>query len=225
MRSIILGIDSSDEFLSVGLTKSNEMLISRSSEPGSKNKNMLHQHLRNVLDEANVNMDDIEGVAVVIGPGSFTGLRVGLAVAKGICWSLDLPLIGVSSLMAIAHCSSPELERVVVVKDARRNEFYFAAYQRSGERIEQVVQDSVGPADELFGIISSGFKAVGPGVVELRKYASAAQFELNEGYDRQCLGGAVASLGRHKLDAGETLEVANAAPVYIRNPRPREWKP
>jgi tRNA threonylcarbamoyladenosine biosynthesis protein TsaB len=225
LRSIILGIDSSDDFLSVGLSKSDRIIFSRSFEPGSKNKNMLHQHLCNVLDQANVSMAEIEAVALAIGPGSFTGLRVGLAVAKGICWSLSLPLVGVSSLLAIAHCARKDWERLAVVKDARRNEFYYAAYQRSGENLVQAVPDSVGSAEELLGIISRGFKAVGPGVAEFGKFTSTEQLDLSEGYDSQRLGGAIALLGRHKLDTGETLEVATAAPLYIRNPNPKEWKP
>jgi tRNA threonylcarbamoyladenosine biosynthesis protein TsaB len=225
LRSIILGIDSSDDFLSVGLAKSDEIIFSCSFEPGSKNKNMLHQHLRNVLAEANVSMEEIEAVALAIGPGSFTGLRVGLAVAKGICWSLGLPLVGVSSLLAIAHCARKDWERIAIVKDARRNEFYYAAYQRSGENLVQVVPDSVGSAEELLGIISHGFKAAGPGVTELGKHSQGGQLDLSDGYDCQKLGGALALLGWYKLDTGETLEVATAAPLYIRNPNPKEWKP
>ena len=157
MRSITLGIDSSDEFLSVGLAGPDAVIISRSSEPGSQNKNMLHQYLRYVLDEANVNMGEIGAVSIAIGPGSFTGLRVGLAVAKGICWSLGLPLAGVSSLLAIAYSAKEDLDRILVVKDARRNEFYFAAFERVGNMLMQVIPDAVGSADEALAILAHGF--------------------------------------------------------------------
>ena len=223
MRSITLGIDSSDEFLSVGLAGPDGVIISRSSEPGSQNKNMLHQYLRNVLDEADVNIGEIVAVSIAIGPGSFTGLRVGLAVAKGICWSLGLPLAGVSSLLAIAHSAKEEFDRILVVKDARRNEFYFAAFERMDNVLAQVIPDAVGSADEALAVISRGFKAVGPGVRELGKY-TAGNFDMEEAYDRGAVGGAIALLGKEKILKGETVDVATVAPVYIRTPKLRERK-
>lgn len=223
MRSITLGIDSSDEFLSVGLAGPNGVIISRSSEPGSQNKNMLHQYLRNVLDEANVNIAEIGAISIAIGPGSFTGLRVGLAVAKGICWSLGLPLAGVSSLLAIAHSTEGDLNRILAVKDARRNEFYFAAFERMDNVLTQLIPDAVGSADEALTIIASGYKAVGPGVRELGKY-TAGNFDMAERYDRNALGGVIALLGKEKILKGETVDVATGAPVYIRTPKLRERK-
>jgi tRNA threonylcarbamoyladenosine biosynthesis protein TsaB len=225
LRSVILGVDSSDEFLSVGLVGPDGLIISRSSEPGSHNKNMLHRFLDDVMGEANVKMEHIAGVAISQGPGSFTGLRVGLAVAKGICWSLALPLAGVSSLLAIAHCAAKDKNRLVAVKDAKREEFYFAAFEREGDRLTRLTTDSVGPAAEVFRLISDGFKGVGPGVAALARYAKGGQFVLDEGYDREAIGGIVAVLGKEKIASGETLEIATAAPVYVRVPKPREWKP
>jgi tRNA threonylcarbamoyladenosine biosynthesis protein TsaB len=224
LRSITLGIDSSDEFLSVGLANLDGIIVSHSSEPGSQNKNVLHQYLRNVLDEANVNIGEIGAIGVAIGPGSFTGLRVGLAVAKGICWSLGLPLAGISSLLAIANAARLGSDRILVVKDARRNEFYYAAYERTNESIKQIVPDSVGPAEELFTLSSRGYRAIGPGVKELGKY-SHGNLELDEGYDRDMVGGAVALLAKEKIIKGDTLDISKAAPVYIRTPRPMERKP
>jgi tRNA threonylcarbamoyladenosine biosynthesis protein TsaB len=225
LHSIILGIDSSDEFLSVGLAGTEGIIISRAAAAGSKNKNMLHQFLTNILNEANIKLGEIEGVAVAIGPGSFTGLRVGLAVAKGICWSMGLPLAGVSSLTAIAHCANKDLNRIAAVKDARREEFYYGAFERTGGISNQVVPDSVGPAEEILKIISKGFVPVGPGVAELSKYSKGAIVNPNAQYDHQGLGGTVALLGKKKIDAGESIEVGSAAPVYVRTPRPKEWKP
>jgi tRNA threonylcarbamoyladenosine biosynthesis protein TsaB len=225
LRSIILGIDSSDEFLSVGLARTDGVIISRATEPDAKNKNVLHKFISDVLSEANVKMEEIEGVGLAIGPGSFTGLRVGLAVAKGICWSLGLPLMGVSSLLAIAHCANKDRNRIITIKDARREEFYYAAFEKVEGKIKQAIPDSVGPAVDIFEIISKGFKAIGPGITELNKYPKGIEIGLDEGYDRQGLGGMIALLGRRKLNEGDTLEVASAAPVYIRTPRPKEWKP
>jgi tRNA threonylcarbamoyladenosine biosynthesis protein TsaB len=225
LHSIILGIDSSDESLSVGLAGADGIILSRATEPGSKNKNMLHQFLNEILDEANIKIGSIEGVGLAIGPGSFTGLRVGLAVAKGICWSMGLPLVGISSLLAIAHCADKDLNRIVTVKDARREEFYYAAYERAGGNLGQIIPDSVGPAEQILNVIMKGFKPVGPGVAELGRHSQGVPINLDEGFDRQRLGGIVALLGIQKIAVGDTLDVSSAAPVYIRTPQPKEWKP
>jgi tRNA threonylcarbamoyladenosine biosynthesis protein TsaB len=226
LRSITLGIDSSDVFLSVGLVGPDGLIVSRSSEPGSHNKNMLHHFMADVMGEADIKMEQLAGVAISIGPGSFTGLRVGLAVAKGICWSLRLPLAGVSSLLAVAHCALKDLDRLVAVKDARREELYFGAFERDGDRLTRIAPDSVGSAAEVFRLISDGFTAIGPGVDALKRYDRKKQFNLeDERYDREALGGIVAMLGKDKIAAGEILEVASVAPTYVRIPKPREWKP
>jgi tRNA threonylcarbamoyladenosine biosynthesis protein TsaB len=226
LRSITLGIDSSDEFLSVGLVGHDGLILSRSSGPGSHNKNMLHHFMADVMGEANIKMEQLAGVAISLGPGSFTGLRVGLAVAKGICWSLGLPLAGISSLLAVAHCAAMDRGRLVAVKDAKREELYFAAFEKDGDKLTRAAPDSVGPAAEVFKLISDGFKPIGPGIDALRRYDNERRFDLDEeGYDREALGGIVAMLGKEKIAAGETLDVASTPPTYVRTPKPREWKP
>jgi tRNA threonylcarbamoyladenosine biosynthesis protein TsaB len=221
---VILGIDSSDEFLSVGLSDGEKIIISHSSDPMAKNKNMLHSFIKRILDEAEINIDSFDGAALAIGPGSFTGLRVGLAVAKGICWSLNLTLAGVSSLMPIAVCANNSTGRILAIKDARRSEFYYAGYEKKGSELKQLIPDSVGPPDDLLDILGQGFSPVGPGVHELSKYAPGTIFSETE-YDRELLGGAIAVLGYRLIKEGKILNLSSAAPNYIRTPKPKEWKP
>jgi tRNA threonylcarbamoyladenosine biosynthesis protein TsaB len=189
-----------------------------------KNKNVLHNLLNDVLAKANVRISDLEGVAVAIGPGSFTGLRVGLASAKGICWPLNLPLVGVSSLLAVAKCARISEGEFTVIKDAKRNEFYYAGFRRDGDSLKQLIPDSVGLAEDMIGLMGKGFVAIGPGVDELKKYA-AWPSDLIDGYDRHGIGGAIALAGIEMLSRGETLDLAASAPNYIRAPKAKEWKP
>jgi tRNA threonylcarbamoyladenosine biosynthesis protein TsaB len=222
---VTLGIDSSDDFVSVGIASQTGIVISRSSAAETRNKNVLHRFAKDTLDQAGVRLDSLNGVAVAIGPGSFTGLRVALAVAKGICWSLKLPLTGVSSLLALARCSSIVEGRIIAIKDARRSEFYYAGFLVKADTIQQSIPDSVGPAPDIIDLIGKGFKPIGPGVRELIKRAPGIQAVDGEFYDRQGLGGAVALVGRDLLADGRTLDVASAAPAYIRVLHPREWRP
>jgi tRNA threonylcarbamoyladenosine biosynthesis protein TsaB len=223
---VILGIDSSDIFLSVGLADDGGIIHSRSSESQVQNKNILHSFLIAMLADTGISIKEVEGVSVAIGPGSFTGLRVGLAVAKGICWSLNLPLAGVSSLAALAKCCTAESGEVLAVKDAKRDEFYYAGFARSRGGVTQIVADSIGPPGQVASLIGDGFTPFGPGLRALSKYLPEEKIITdNEAYDRDRLGGAVALIGLTDIGTGKVLDLASAVPNYIRMPKPREWKP
>ena len=220
---VTLGIDSSDDFISVGLADSGRILISRSSEPEARNKNMIHRFISDILKEAGKNINDLESVAVVIGPGSFTGLRVGLATAKGICWPLGLPLVGISSLLAVAKCAQITDGNFLTVKDAKRSEFYYAGYRKDDSNLEQLIPDTIGPAQDIIDLMEDGFAIAGPGIEELRKHLSSRVESIGK-YHRHGLGGAVALIGLDMISKGETLDLATSAPNYIRTPKPKEWK-
>jgi tRNA threonylcarbamoyladenosine biosynthesis protein TsaB len=222
---VILGIDSSDEFLSIGLISGSEIIFSRSSQSQAQNKNMLHSFLARSLDEAGIKMAELNGVSVAVGPGSFTGLRVGLAVAKGIAWSLKIPITGVSSLLPIAICAKIGAPQVLAVKDARREEFYYAGYNNIGGIRVLAVPESVGPAKDIGALVEDGYVAIGPGVATLERYLPNFKLPPGGDFDRECIGGAVAQLGKEQFDSGKILDLAASIPNYIRTPRPREWKP
>lgn len=221
---VVLGIDSSDEFLSVGLADQSGMLASLASDLGLRNKNLLHGFVEKVLDDRGFLLSSLGGISVAIGPGSFTGLRVGLAVAKGICWSLKLPLTGVSTLRAVAMCCNAPSSRIVAVKDARRDEFYYAAYIRN-DGLQQTIPDSVGTAEDVLQLVSDRYLPIGPGLAELARRLGDKLSLLDEGYDKNNLGGMVAVAGREAIVEGKTLDLRSATPNYIRVPKPREWKP
>ena len=96
-----------------------------------------------VMDEAGLGYDALGAIAVTTGPGSFTGVRVGVATARGLALALDLPLIGVTSLEVMAHMALEHLERAPgalgVVVDARRGEVYMALFDGEGDIISDPV--------------------------------------------------------------------------------------
>ena len=220
---LILGIDSSDDFLAAGLTGPDGVIISKSSDSGAHNKNMLHGFVSDLFSETGYDIKSIDGVSISIGPGSFTGLRVGLAVAKGICWSLKLPLTGVSSLMAVAYSADTFIDKILAVKDARQNEFYFGAFSREGNFLRQSIPDSVGAAEEIIVLLSQNYTPVGPGLSALARKIHDLSMPSPSQYSKDSLGGVIALLGRRQILQGETLDIATAIPRYIRNPKPKEW--
>lgn len=214
----VFGIDSSDDFVSVGIYAPGRPAVSRASEHNVK-KNVLHTFLMDFLSDSGISFSEIDCVSVAVGPGSFTGLRVGLAAAKGICWSWNLPLVGVSSLNALAGCVKTNSGKFLVIKDARREEFYYAGFSVRDNSLEQIIPDSVAGAGPLMETVADDFQISGPGVPALRNSASAFASVTSLEYDEQAVGGRVALLGHEMLEAGKMLDISKSVPVYVRTPR------
>jgi tRNA threonylcarbamoyladenosine biosynthesis protein TsaB len=215
---MILGIDSSDDFVSVGLAAADGVIVSKTSGHKARNKNEVHLLIDSVLGERGGSTGEIEGVAVAIGPGSFTGLRVGLAAAKGLCWSANLPLAGVSSISGLLGCFGTDWEKLLVVKDAKREEFYYGGFMRNDIGITQTIPDSVGPADELIGLCSEDYLIAGPGLGALSRLHGSVSEIRQVDFESERAGGEIARCGRRMILSGETLSLSESSPVYIRNP-------
>lgn len=131
-----LAIDTSGDICSVALVSSGAgAQIVRAARPDGAHFESLPTLFAEVCAAAGVAAADITQILVGIGPGSFTGLRIGMSFAKGLSWSLRVPCCGVCSFAAAAAVylwHNPAIERVCVVGDARRDELFFAAYRREG---------------------------------------------------------------------------------------------
>lgn len=99
----------------------------------------LHVFIQEALEEVNLDISELGAVSVSKGPGSFTGLRIGVAAAKGICFALDLPLIAVNTLklMIQPHLEKKDIDFLIPMLDARRMEVYTAIYDKLGNCIQQ----------------------------------------------------------------------------------------
>jgi tRNA threonylcarbamoyl adenosine modification protein YeaZ len=130
---LCLGIETSSRRGSVALVKDGVLLSRAEHHELNAHAEQLRPLLERVLAEAKVDKRDIERVAVGIGPGSFTGLRVGIAFAQGIALGLGVPCVGVGSLAAMAAAvDAANLGTRVALLDARRNEVFVATYSPDG---------------------------------------------------------------------------------------------
>lgn len=213
----ILGIDSSDDFISIGAYSSSGKIFSKSSDLEIR-KNILHSFMAETMTDAGISISEIDGVAVAIGPGSFTGLRVGLAAAKGICWARRLPLAGVSSIEALAGCATIKADKFLVIKDARKSEFYYGGFIRRDRTLSRTMPDSVGSADDLARLAEQGYALAGPGIPALKKKDRFSIDSQDDGYERQAVGGEIARIGLGFITIGKTIDPVSAAPVYVRTP-------
>ena len=134
--SLILNIDTAVETASVCLSNEGKCLDFAINEQQKLHASWLHVAIAEMLARAGNNIKDVNAVAVTIGPGSYTGLRVGLAAAKGLCYARNIPLITIGTLDLMAFAArNEETDLICPVIDARRMEVFTALYNKKLEQI------------------------------------------------------------------------------------------
>ncbi|WBX73527.1 tRNA (adenosine(37)-N6)-threonylcarbamoyltransferase complex dimerization subunit type 1 TsaB [Tenacibaculum pacificus] len=137
--AIILNIETATKNCSVSLAKNGETLAIRELNDGNySHAEKLHPFIQEILKEVNITTNAIDAVAVSKGPGSYTGLRIGVSTAKGMCFAIDKPLISIETLASLAHSISIEEGVIVPMLDARRMEVYSAVYNKSYEKVREI---------------------------------------------------------------------------------------
>ena len=129
--AIILNIDTAIDTASVCLAKDGKALQSAVNSHQRDHASWLHPTIQKIVAEAGLSLKNIDAVAVTIGPGSYTGLRVGLAAAKGLCYALTVPLIAINTLQMMAFAAKEEeADFICPMIDARRMEVFMAVYDK-----------------------------------------------------------------------------------------------
>jgi tRNA threonylcarbamoyladenosine biosynthesis protein TsaB len=145
--SIILGIETATEVCSVSLLRDGNIIALKESSGSNEHSRLLTPFIHQVMEESGISLSQIDAVAVSMGPGSYTGLRIGVSTAKGLCFSLDKPLIGISTLKAMAwqvmhHPGEDNAGNnnslLCPMIDARRMEVYLAVFDRELQEISPV---------------------------------------------------------------------------------------
>lgn len=132
----ILNIETATTNCSVSLSKDGETIVLKEDNDKSySHAERLHVYIDMVLKEANIDSKDLNAIAISKGPGSYTGLRIGVSAAKGLCFALDKPLISVPTLQALAHQINCDDGIIVCLLDARRMEVYSAIYDANYNQI------------------------------------------------------------------------------------------
>lgn len=126
---ILLQIETSSTNTSVAIAKDGKVIASKEQDStGYSHEKLLHPFIEDVLLQAKLDLSAIDAIAVGSGPGSFTGLRIGVAAAKGLCFALDIPLIAIPTMELLARQVSAPADRIILMVDARRMEVYTATY-------------------------------------------------------------------------------------------------
>lgn len=148
----ILGIDTSTKFLSIGILD-NTKIYEYNLELDRRHSSLLAVSIKRVLDALGWSPGDIDYFACGLGPGSFTGVRIGLSAIKGLGFALKKPLVGISSLDILARnarLADKTQASVVVALDAKRNLIYSSVYKYKGDTLERAAPYALVTLDEFF---------------------------------------------------------------------------
>ena len=152
--AIILNIETSTEVCSVTLAENGLTLFHKESTEGLNHSKLLTVFIQDLFEENNIEMSAIDAIAVSKGPGSYTGLRIGVSVAKGLCYGLNIPLIGIGSIDVMGVWAAKNTADFYTADnkqellfcpmiDARRMEVYTALYNSLGEQILPVTAEII----------------------------------------------------------------------------------
>jgi tRNA threonylcarbamoyladenosine biosynthesis protein TsaB len=144
-----LGIDTSTKVGALTLVQDQRLLIEQTIDAKLNHSARLLPTLEAALDKTGLSREDLCCVGIGVGPGSLTGIRVGIAFAKGLVFALGKPLVGVCSLKAIAHQRKDHPGVLSVIVDGKMGGFYHAAYKWRESQIEEISPVSIFGADDL----------------------------------------------------------------------------
>ncbi|ENC6657805.1 tRNA (adenosine(37)-N6)-threonylcarbamoyltransferase complex dimerization subunit type 1 TsaB [Aeromonas hydrophila] len=217
----ILAVDTATEACSAALLVG-EQVFSRWEEAPRDHTRKILPMVQAVLDEAGITLDELDAIAFGRGPGSFTGVRIGIGVAQGLAFGAGVPLIGISTLAAMAQGAHrlDGAEQVLTAIDARMNEVYFGRYELIDGRMQLVGDEVVSDPEALVdvrGKLAGRVTCVGTGFETYGEILSGLADELVASQVRFPAAEDMLPLARSAWLAGEAVAVEQATPVYLRD--------
>ena len=142
--AVILNIETATKNCSVSVAKDGETVaLKELNDGGYSHAEKLHEFIKDVVLEAGIELSDLKAIAVSKGPGSYTGLRIGVSAAKGLCFALNIPLISVNTLQSLSQTISIKAGYIIPLLDARRMEVYSSVYNEKYENCREVLAEII----------------------------------------------------------------------------------
>ncbi len=201
----ILAFDTSNSYLSVALLEDKNLLQIINIDDSNQQSQMLLPLIEKILRDNNIWYQDLNLVATTKGPGSFTGVRVGLACAKTLAISLNAPLVTVDSLEAVAYKYRQKSEKILVIFDAKMDEFFVAEFLCENEKLTTILPSKLMTREELENVNKEEVFLCGTAVNP----------------DDQITADLVGMLAYEKF---LSADFGNSNPAYLRLPRITERK-
>ena len=224
--ALILCIETGTDICSVGIARNGELLSLRESDRGRDHARMVGVFVDEILRENSIMPDEIDAVAVGKGPGSYTGLRIGVSFAKGLCYGIEKPLIAIGSLDALTAVAREDYEagildveawegaRLCPMVDARRMEVYMQLFSSQGAPLSEVSAEVIGPESltEWRGDEAHPLIIFGNGAAKCREVLPDAQW-----VDVAPSARGLARLAQEAFDGGQFEDLAYFEPFYLKD--------
>ena len=220
---IVLSIDSSSKVATAALLEDNTLLGEVTLNNKKEHSTILMTLVENLLDNCNLDINSVDGFVVSKGPGSFTGLRIGMATIKGLSFGATKPYVSISSLDALAYSIAPFDGIICPVMDALRNNVYTALYKSCDGKLEQIMDYSALDINELVDILNEkgeNVMFIGDGLNNTKEYilenCNNCFFPPN--HLNLIRASSLGELGMLKLKNCE-YDDSNSAPFYLKKPQ------
>jgi len=214
----VLGIETSTKVCSVALVDGRGVCAESSAEDRHVHSDMIVSLIEQTMRSSGVALPEVEAVAVSVGPGSFTGLRIGMSAAKGLCKALTIPLVAVPTFEAVASAvfdAHPHEKRVMVAVDAKRDDLYITMFEKAGEACRILGETEIIPASKLRSALGST-RLVCTDRAALATGSPGAELAVLD-YLRFVSGARVARRGRARLLQGLFSDVGTLEPLYLKD--------
>ncbi|WP_242092668.1 tRNA (adenosine(37)-N6)-threonylcarbamoyltransferase complex dimerization subunit type 1 TsaB [Aestuariivivens sediminicola] len=212
----ILSIETATTNCSVALSENGKTIVLKEDyNEGYSHGERLHVYIEAVLKESGLKKDELHAIAISKGPGSYTGLRIGVSAAKGLCYALDIPLISVPTLEALACQVDPSNGVIVPMLDARRQEVYAAVFDVRHNQIRETqaqILDAVAFRDYLE---RDKVSFIGNGVEKTKALIHHSNAVFIEG--RLPSANTMGRLAYDKYKKGDHEDVAYFEPYYLKD--------
>jgi len=214
--ALILCLETATTNCSVALSQDGALLALKEDKSNNySHAEKLHVFIDEILKENNLNVTDLDAIAVSKGPGSYTGLRIGVSSAKGLCFSLDIPLISIATLASLA--AQVELEKgfVIPMLDARRMEVYSAVFDEKLNEIRETKAEILDENSFTDYLEKDKTVFIGNGVEKFQAICthSNAEFIL----DKLPSAREMCTLAEAKYKKSDTEDVAYFEPYYLKD--------
>jgi tRNA threonylcarbamoyladenosine biosynthesis protein TsaB len=213
-----LGIETSTAACSVGLINESGLHAEQSLIESHIHSEKLLTLVRRVCEDQKITSAQIDGVAVSIGPGSFTGLRIGLSTAKGLCYAWEKPLIAVPAFESVAEAvfvSHPLIGRVVVCVDAKQGDYYFSAYEKKNGTLCEFLPVQIGNLTAALSASTGETMIVTDRIDEVKKLSDT--YRVIENILSYCRGDVIARIAIKKMKNGMKNAPENLEPMYLKD--------
>tara|TARA_B110000881_G_C18501139_1_gene476957 strand:+ start:465 stop:1142 length:678 start_codon:yes stop_codon:yes gene_type:complete len=212
----ILNIETSTKNCSVSIAKNGALIsLKEINNGGYSHAEMLHPLIKEALLESKLTINQIDAIAVGKGPGSYTGLRIGVSAAKGLCFANDIPLISINSLKILAHTIPIDKGNIIPMIDARRMEVYSAIYDESFTLIRETKAEIIDKSSFIDELQNHTVYFLGDGTEKCQEII----LHKNAVFIKDAFPSAkeMVKLSYEKYKVNNTDDLAYFEPFYLKN--------